>query len=79
MRINLTINFTDDAYAVRVLESVSPDNVPLPPGLEIEMTRSGGTLSCVIKSTRGLDSLRATLEDLTSAIDLTLRTHEAID
>jgi hypothetical protein len=79
MRISLTINFTDDVYAVRVLESVSPDNIPLPPGLEIEMTRSGRTLSCEIKSTRGLDSLRATLEDLTSAIDLTLRTHEAIN
>jgi hypothetical protein len=57
MRINLTINFTDETHAVRVLESVSPDK----------------------ESTRGLDSLRATLEDLTSAIDLTLRTHEAID
>jgi tRNA threonylcarbamoyladenosine modification (KEOPS) complex Pcc1 subunit len=79
MKINLAIDFTDDAYAIRVLESVSPDNMPLPPGLEIEMTRSGRTLSCVIESTRGLDSLRATLEDLTSAIDLTLRTHEAID
>ncbi|MCK5301519.1 MAG: hypothetical protein KAJ96_00135 [Candidatus Thorarchaeota archaeon] len=79
MRVHLTINFTDDAYAVRVLESVSPDNMPLPPGLEIEMARSGRILSCVIESTRGLDSLRATLEDLTSAIDLTLRTHEAID
>jgi len=79
MRINLTITFTDDAYAVRVLESVSPDNMPLPSGLEIEMTRSDRTLSCVIESTRGLGSLRATLEDLTSAIDLTLRTHEAID
>jgi len=79
MRVSLTINFTDDAYAVRVLESVSPDNIPLPPGLEIDMTRSGRTLSCVIESTRGLDSLRATLEDLTSAIDLALRTHEAID
>ncbi len=79
MKINLAIDFTDDAYAIRVLESVSPDNMPLPPGLEIEMTRSGRTLSCVIESTRGLDSLRATLEDLTSAIDLALRTHEAID
>jgi len=79
MRINLTINFTDETHAVRVLESVSPDNMPLPPGVEIEMIRSGKTLSCVIESTRGLDSLRATLEDLTSAIDLTLRTHEAID
>ena len=79
MKISLIINFTDDAYAVRVLESVSPDNIPLPSGLAIEMNRSGRTLSCVIESTRGLGSLRATLEDLTSAIDLTLRTHEAID
>ena len=79
MRIDLAINLTDAAYAVRVLESVSPDNLPLPPGLKIEMTRSGRTLTCVIESTRGLDSLRATLEDLTSAIDLTLRTHDAID
>ena len=79
MKISLIINFTDDAYAVRVLESVSPDNIPLPSGLEIEMNRSGRTLSCIIESTRGLGSLRATLEDLTSEIDLTLRTHEAID
>ncbi len=56
MRVHLTINFTDDAYAVRVLESVSPDNMPLPPGLEIEMARSCRILSCVIESTRGLDS-----------------------
>ena len=79
MRVHLTINFAEDAYAGRVLESVSPDNMPLPPGLKIEVTRSGRILSCVIESTRGLDSLRATLEDLTSAIDLTLRTLEAID
>ena len=78
MRVHLTINFAEDAYADRVLESVSPDNMPLPAGLKIEVTRSGRILSCVIESTRGLDSLRATLEDLTSAIDLTMRTHEAI-
>jgi len=62
MKISLIINFTDDAYAVRVLESVSPDNIPLPSGLEIEMNRSGRTLSCIIESTRGLGSLRATLD-----------------
>lgn len=60
--------------AQRVLDSVLPDNVPLPPGLRIESRVLNGRLVFKIECDRGLDSLRATLEDLLSSVDLSLRT-----
>lgn len=62
------------ADAQRVLHSVLPDNMPLPSGLRIESEIVNGKLVFRIVCDRGLDSLRATIEDLLSAVDLSLRT-----
>jgi hypothetical protein len=74
MVVTIELEFLPIADSHRVLDSVLPDNVPLPPGLRIESETVNGKLVFRIECSRGLDSLRTTIEDLLSAVDLSLRT-----
>jgi hypothetical protein len=74
MLVTIELELTPIADARRVLDSVLPDNVPLPLDLRIESEIANGKLVFRIECSRGLDSLRATIEDLLSAVDLSLRT-----
>ena len=65
--------------AKRTLSAISPDNSPLPEGLSIECSLENHKLDITIQSSRSLESLAATLEDIMSAIDLSLRTSVTID
>jgi hypothetical protein len=76
-QIELKFEFATDAE--KIIQSVSPDNLPLPKGLKIESMISNDILRFVIKCDRGLDSLAATTEDLLNAIDLSIRTLESIN
>ncbi len=75
----IILSFNDSPIAARTLQSVSPDNVPLPQGLHIETQLDDNRILISIKCTRGVDSFRATLEDLMSAISLSLRTADSIE
>lgn len=77
MRIQL--DFESEKDAMRTLSAISPDNSPLPDGLEIECTLDNQKLNISIQSSRSLESLAATLEDIMSAIDLSLRTSDSVD
>ncbi|RDE13071.1 MAG: hypothetical protein C4K47_06775 [Candidatus Thorarchaeota archaeon] len=72
--VTIELELQPIADAQRVLASVLPDNVPLPTGLRIESETLNGKLVFRIECNRALDSLRATIEDLLSAVDLSLRT-----
>jgi tRNA threonylcarbamoyladenosine modification (KEOPS) complex Pcc1 subunit len=70
----VTLEFATAEEAEHVLSAIQPDNTPLPPGIEILCEVSGQTLVIRIECDRGIDSFRATIEDLMSAVDLSLRT-----
>jgi hypothetical protein len=78
MRARIKIQLSSGAEAKRVYHAVCPDNQPLPAGLRIESHLDVDTLVFEIESTRSIDSLGATIEDLMSAIDLSLRTAQAV-
>ena len=75
--IDLMLSTSDECQ--RVLDAVSPDNHPLPQGLSITSRLQDAHLIFEIASKKGIDTLRATLEDLLSAIDLAMRTSEIVE
>jgi hypothetical protein len=76
---HIQLNFESEDEARRTLSAIAPDNYPLPPGLEIECSINQHLLTIIVRSDRGVDSLGATLEDLMSAIDLSMRTSNSVE
>lgn len=79
MIVHIQLNFKSEEEARRTLSAISPDNSPLPEGLEIECSCDNQKVNVTINSSRSLESLAATLEDIMSAIDLSLRTSDSVD
>ena len=79
MIVHIQLNFKSEEEARRTLFAISPDNSPLPEGLEIECSCDDQKVNVTINSSRSLESLAATLEDIMSAIDLSLRTSDSVD
>ena len=79
MIARIHLYFSSDEEARRTFSSISPDNSPLPEGLGIECSLENHRLDITIQSSRSLESLAATLEDIMSAIDLSLRTSVSTD
>jgi hypothetical protein len=77
--VHIQLNFKSEEEAQRTLSAISPDNSPLPEGLEIECSCDNQKVNVTINSSRSLESLAATLEDIMSAIDLSLRTSDSVD
>jgi hypothetical protein len=77
--VHIQLNFKSEEEARRTLSAISPDNSPLPEGLEIECSCDNQKVNVTIHSSRSLESLAATLEDIMSAIDLSLRTSDSVD
>jgi hypothetical protein len=74
LRATININFATSDIADHVLRAISPDNTPLPEGLDIDIVSNDTELRIIIDTSRTLDSFRGTIEDIMSAIDLSLRT-----
>ena len=79
MIATIKLDFQSSDVANQILEAISPDNTPLPKGLTIDCSVKGTKLLIAIRSERSINSLGATLEDIMSAIDLSLRTSKSID
>ena len=79
MIVHIQLDFESEKEAKRTLLAISPDNSPLPEGLEIECSHENQKINITIHSSRNLESLAATLEDIMSAIDLSLRTSDSVD
>ena len=79
MIVHIQLDFESEEEAKRTLYAITPDNAPLPEGLEIECTLASQKVNITIQSSRSLESLAATLEDIMSAVDLSLRTSDSID
>jgi hypothetical protein len=79
MTTEIKVTFSSSEDAERTLKAISPDNKPVPSGLEIEAKTNNKDLMIKVFCQRGLDSLRATLEDIMSAVDLSLRTASTME
>ena len=79
MIAHIKLDFETEAEAKRILSAISPDNSPLPLGLEIDCETHKKSLTITIRLERSIDSLGATLEDIMSAIDLSMRTSESLE
>ena len=74
----IKLDFQSSDTTKRILEAITPDNTPLPDGLTIDCTVEETKLLITIKCNRSINSLGATIEDIMSAIDLSLRTSHSI-
>ncbi|MBD3158739.1 MAG: hypothetical protein GF309_08130 [Candidatus Lokiarchaeota archaeon] len=79
MELKIHLEFANADTAKRILQSIGPDNEPLPIGLSIDSQQTETSLQFSIDCARGIDSLRHTFEDLMGAIDLSLRTTQRLD
>lgn len=79
MLAHIELDFESVAVAKRILSTISPDNSPLPSGLEIVCVVHDNSLSIEIRSERSIESLGSTLEDIMSAIDLSVRTSDTLE
>ena len=79
MSVQIELEFDDHLQATRVLDAVAPDNSPLPSGITIITKIIENKLVIHIECERSIDSLRATVEDIMSAIDLSVRTIQSIE
>ncbi|UCE10369.1 MAG: CTAG/PCC1 family protein [Candidatus Thorarchaeota archaeon] len=70
----IRLSFDSPKSAERTYKAISPDNTPVPSGLEISAKTNNKDLVITVLCERGIDSLRATVEDLMSATDLSIRT-----
>jgi tRNA threonylcarbamoyladenosine modification (KEOPS) complex Pcc1 subunit len=79
MLAEIMIEFKSYEDATHIMEAINPDNSPLPPGITIQTQVEDTQLIIRIQCERGIDSLRATVEDIMSAIDLSARTISTIE
>ncbi len=79
MIATIKLDFQSSDVAKQTLEAITPDNAPLPRGLTISCSVEETKLLIKIQCERSISSLGATLEDIMSAIDLSIRTYKSID
>jgi hypothetical protein len=78
LRARISLKCKSPTIAKQLASIISPDNAPLPEGMAIKVNTNGAILNIEIESTRGIDSFRGTIEDIMSAIDLSLRTMDSV-
>jgi tRNA threonylcarbamoyladenosine modification (KEOPS) complex Pcc1 subunit len=78
MKAAIDLELSSSEAAKRILNAISPDNSPLPSGLAIECHVRKNHLIIEIRCERSVESLGSTIEDIMSAIDLSLRTSESV-
>lgn len=64
IRTWVELEFSEAEASQTVFRAISPDNEPLPPGLELSAELKGSKIILSIRCERSLQSLLATLDDL---------------
>ena len=77
--LRMEARFNDAREAEIVVLALSPNNKPLPPGLELEARREGTSILVSIKSSRPLLSLLHTADDILSKMVLAEKTLNATE
>mgnify|MGYP005619425343 CR=1 FL=1 len=70
--INLT--YKNEKEAQTVTEAVSPDNMEVPQGLQIETTQNCNQVNTKIQCTKKLATLIATIDDLLACVSVAEKT-----
>ncbi|TXT56893.1 MAG: hypothetical protein BAJATHORv1_20490 [Candidatus Thorarchaeota archaeon] len=78
MRAKISLSFFSPDDAKIAHASISPDNAPLPSDIELRTKVNECDIVLVVSTSKGIQRLMATLEDLLSSIDLSLRVTESI-
>ncbi|TFF87071.1 hypothetical protein EU519_00495 [Candidatus Thorarchaeota archaeon] len=78
MRAEIRLYLRSEEDAEVVLSSIDPDNTPLPDGLLIKTQREERELVFLVDCDRGMSSFMATIEDLMSAVDVSVRMAETV-
>ena len=79
MIATIKLDFQSSDVAKHILDAITPDTTPVPSGLTIDCSVKETKLLITIQCERSISSLGATLEDIMSAIDLSLRTSQSIN
>ena len=67
-RVQLTLPYNDPETAESIQEATTPDNQETPPGVTIDSSVRDAILQITITSTKGMNTLIATVDDLLSCI-----------
>lgn len=67
-KTSIKIEYKDQATAIAIQKSVSPDNIKLPDGIHIFLAVVDNTLEIDVFSERTIGSLVSTLDDLLSCV-----------
>ncbi|TFF96594.1 hypothetical protein EU546_01115 [Candidatus Thorarchaeota archaeon] len=76
---HIVLKFESNELARTALDAITPDNEPLPEGLQIECSVDKREMRISVISNRTIDGLRATIEDIMSAVDLAVRAVECAE
>ena len=71
---NLELKFKDTDTARSIMDAVSPDNVQIPEGIDINMDLYENVLSIKVSCSKSVGSMIATLDDLLSCIQAAEKT-----
>ena len=71
---NLELKFKDTDTARSIMDAVSPDNVQIPEGIDINIDLYENVLSIKVSCSKGVGSMIATLDDLLSCIQAAEKT-----
>ena len=69
----IILNYNSEKYAESVVKSVSPDNLNIPKGLEIQTIQEKTSVVTKITSKKSLETLLSTIDDLLSCVQVAER------
>jgi hypothetical protein len=70
----LILRYPDEKMAQAIAEAVNPDNLQVPEGLKLFIDRKGNELKIMVRCSKGVGSLLATLDDLLSCLSAAEKT-----
>ena len=74
MDAEIRLAYRNEREAEAVANAVSPDNVEVPPGLQIETLRNGSDVLTKIECQTRLQTLIATIDDLLACVSVAEKT-----
>jgi hypothetical protein len=74
LEAEIRLIYQNEREAEAVAKAVSPDNLEVPPGLQIETVRNGSDVLTTVECQTRLQTLIATLDDLLACVSVAEKT-----
>ena len=74
METEIKLTYKNEKEAQAVTEAVSPDNMEVPTGLQIETVQNGSEVNTKINCQKNLSTLIATIDDLLACVSVAEKT-----